>query len=105
MIALVADGTRNSSAANFRTAVNGALSGTLILSNRNENKCIFCEKLKRSEQQIDEESPPQGKGGRYIRNGSFGSLVSVILNDTLPAEADDDAISRNADRDSVHVAV
>lgn len=41
MIALVAGGTLNSSAANFNTAVNGVFSGTESLKYLNVNKKMF----------------------------------------------------------------
>lgn len=66
MIADVAGGTLNSSAANFRTAVNGVDSGTdKLWRNFNIVDWILIEFI------------------TYTLNGSFESDVSVILNVTL----------------------
>lgn len=76
MMALVAGGTLNSSAANLSTAVNGVVSGTLrLLCDIGACEYAF--------ENADLQSELIGLS--YTLNGSFGSDVSVILNVTLLA--------------------
>lgn len=74
-MALVAGGTLNSSAANFNTAVNGVVSGTLNLYDRANKIYIFLLNLRKCVE----------KGNTYTLNGNFGSEVNVILNVTFGA--------------------
>lgn len=69
IIADVAAGTLNSSAANFKTAVNGVDSGTESL----QKNFFFINHVWRW----------LHADYTYTLNGSFASLVSVILNVTL----------------------
>lgn len=69
IIADVAAGTLNSSAANFKTAVNGVDSGTESLQGY-----FICYKSCLGRLHAD---------FTYTLNGSLASLVSVILNVTL----------------------
>lgn len=81
MIALVCGGTLNSSAANFNTAVKGAASGTLNLQSHTQiNKIPKLNSINSKDTaEID-----CSKLETYTLKGSFGSDVSVTLNDTFP---------------------
>ena len=68
MIADVSAGTRNSSAAYRNTEAKGAASGTAIICTKNPPCCILFLEV-------------------VTLYGSFGSLVSVILNVTFPVLA------------------
>jgi hypothetical protein len=77
MIALVEGSTLNSSAANFNTAVKGAVSGTLRL------------KFSYSLHRVSLHLTVALVGSTHTLNGSLGSLVNVILNVTLAQEAEE----------------
>lgn len=83
MMALVCGGTLNSSAANFRTAVNGAPSGTLKLIGkrkkqqpRDQSQANQTRKLKKKSLDLT-----------YTLKGSLGSEVRVTLKETFPPVA------------------
>lgn len=85
MIALVWGGTLNSSAANLRTAVKGAASGTLNLRDLRET----LRESANQNQRAQEEEGNMKKGLVWFSftnslNGSFGSEVSVTLKETFP---------------------
>lgn len=85
MIALVWGGTLNSSAANLRTAVKGAASGTLNLRDLRET----LRESANQNQRVKEEERNMKKGLVWFGftnslNGSFGSEVSVTLKETFP---------------------
>lgn len=78
-MALVCGGTLNSSAANFRTAVNGAPSGTL--------KLIGEKKQPRDQSQVNQTRKSKTRkesGFAYTLKGSLGSEVRVTLKETFP---------------------
>eukprot|EP00966_Prymnesium_polylepis_P154376 3564461-Prymnesium_polylepis.2 len=74
-------GARTSSAANFRTAVKGAPSGTFILRAQNTTVASALP-LRRCVQ-----GRVSAARAAHTRYGSFGSDVSVILNWTFPPAA------------------
>ena len=78
---------RTSSATYFSTAVKGAASGTLTLQQVRAGtveaagaRCLVSSLLGGAPKNISH----TGRGSTHTRNGSFGSDVRVILNDTLP---------------------
>lgn len=71
----------NSSAANLRTAVKGAASGTLNLLIIGE---VIIQQFSWSNRI---EKPAIEEQKTYTLKGSFGSDVSMILKDTLPPPA------------------
>jgi hypothetical protein len=85
MIALVWGGTLNSSAANLRTAVKGAASGTLNLRDLRETLRESANQNQRAQE--EERNMKKGLvwfGFTNSLNGSFGSEVSVTLKETFP---------------------
>ena len=92
MMALVAAGTLNSSAAYLSTAVKGASSGTLSLrsgrrssddvSDREEVPRGFPPGAIRRARGVRRGTPTPGRG-THTRKGSLGSEVSVILKETF----------------------
>ena len=95
MMALVAAGTLNSSAAYFSTAVNGASSGTLKLlgqEGRGGGSVVGLRMASKRNFVVVCWTGPRGlrEGGvcarnknTYTRNGNLGSDVSVILKETF----------------------
>lgn len=85
-MALVWGGTLNSSAANFRTAVKGAPSGTLNL--KINHRRIMKLKTKRKKKFNNRRNICYRnwvyRVPTYTLKGSFGSEVSVTLKDTFP---------------------
>lgn len=81
-MALVCGGTLNSSAANFRTAVNGAPSGTLkLIGKKKNNPEINHKQIKRVNRK------KRSLDLTYTLKGSLGSEVRVTLKETFPPVA------------------
>ena len=95
MMALVAAGTLNSSAAYFSTAVNGASSGTLSLFGKGadmdgERRGFRWIASRAPNDAVPSDGPGRRRRGArettqntYTRNGNLGSDVSVILKETF----------------------
>lgn len=83
IIALVCGGTLNSSAANLRTVVKGAASGTLNLKSTKSE--ILKKELKIEAWKGKEEG--EGKRRTYTLKGNLGSEVRVTLKETFPPPA------------------